>query len=56
MLSVILPAADIITPMVTTATVDLLPSLLGVATLGLVVGGVVLALRRGWGLFKGFAR
>lgn len=56
MIAVLLPASDLITPLVTTNTVDLLPSLLGVAGIGLIVGGTVLALKRGWGLFKSFAR
>jgi len=44
------------TSVITTATTDLLPTLLAVGGAGIAVGAGVLVLRRGWGFFKGMIK
>jgi len=46
-------AADVVTPVITTATVDLQTTLLATGGVAIGIGGVVLALRKGWKFFKG---
>lgn len=46
-------AADVVTPVVTSATADLQTTLLGVGGVAIGIGAVVLALRKGWRFFKG---
>jgi len=46
-------AADVVTPVITTATTDLQPTLLAVGGLAIGVSAVVLALRKGWRFFAG---
>jgi len=46
-------AADVVTPVITTATSDLQTTLLATGGVAIGIGGVVLALRKGWKFFKG---
>jgi len=45
-------AADVVTPVVTSATADLQTTLLGVGGAAIGIGAVVLALRKGWRFFR----
>jgi hypothetical protein len=46
-------AADVVTPVITSATADLQTTLLATGGVAIGIGGVVLALRKGWRFFKG---
>jgi hypothetical protein len=46
-------AADVVTPVITAATADLQTTLLATGGAAIGIGGVVLALRKGWRFFKG---
>jgi opacity protein-like surface antigen len=46
-------AADVVTPVITSATTDLQTTLLATGGVAIGIGGVVLALRKGWKFFKG---
>jgi len=46
-------AADVVTPVITAATTDLQTTLLATGGAAIGIGGVVLALRKGWRFFKG---
>lgn len=46
-------AADVVTPVITAATTDLQTTLLATGGAAIGIGGVVLALRKGWKFFKG---
>ena len=48
-----LPSADVVTPVITLATADLQTTLLATGGAAIGIGGVVLALRKGWKFFKG---
>lgn len=48
-----LPSADVVTPVITAATTDLQTTLLATGGAAIGIGGVVLALRKGWKFFKG---
>ena len=53
----ILPAAiGDVTAVVTTATADLLPTLLAIGGVAIGVGAGIFALRKGWAFFKGMAK
>ena len=47
------PQADVVTPVITTATTDLQTTLLATGGAAITIGAVVLALRKGWRFFKG---
>lgn len=46
-------AADVVTPVISSATTDLQGTLLATGGAAIGVGAVVLALRKGWKFFKG---
>lgn len=46
-------AVDVVTPVITAATADLQSTLLATGGAAIGIGGVVLALRKGWKFFKG---
>jgi hypothetical protein len=46
-------AVDAVTPVITAATADLQTTLLATGGAAIGIGGVVLALRKGWRFFKG---
>jgi hypothetical protein len=54
--SVAVPAVNDAASVISTATTDLLPTLLTVGGAGIAVGAGVLILRRGWGFFKGMIK
>lgn len=49
----LLASVDVVTPVITGATADLQTTLLATGGAAIGIGGVVLALRKGWRFFKG---
>jgi len=45
-----------VSSVITTATADLLPTLLSVGGIAIGVAAGILALRKGWGFFKGLVK